>query len=153
MRTKVRFEFYNEVLDRDEVETIWATVIDQDKGFYKLDNIPFFVKSFAADDIVKAERVDKGFPKVVSLIKKSGNSTINIIFLDKDNKEFKKKILKRLNDLGVEYQGLESLINGYCSLNVTKDIDYKLVFDFLTEESGELDFREACIGHPINKKK
>jgi hypothetical protein len=144
---RVRFEFYNHILDRDEVETMYADLVDEKEGFYKLDNIPFFVTGFAADDIVKAEKVDDGLPKVIELIEESGNSTINIFFLDKDNDEYSKKILKELNGLGGEYEGMEGVIKGYYSLNIPKDKDYKTIYNFLTKENGKLDFREACIGH------
>lgn len=146
---RVRFEFYNDILDRDEVETMHADLVDEKEGFYKLDNIPFFVKGFAADDIVKAEKVDDGLPKVTELIEESGNSTINVIFLDKDDEEYKKRILKELNGLGGEYEGMEGVIKGYYSFNIPKDKDYKTIYDFLTKENKKLDFREACIGHKL----
>ena len=146
---RVRFEFYNDILDRDEVETMHADLVDEKEGFYKLDNIPFFVTGFASDDIVKAEKVDDGLPKVTELIEESGNSTINIIFMDKDNEEYKKQILRELNELGGEYEGMEGVVRGYYSLNIPKDKDYKSIYDFLTKESEKLDFREACIGHKL----
>jgi len=148
---RLRFEFYNDILDRDEVETMWADTVDEDKGYYKLDNIPFFVTGYAADDIVKAINVDDGLPKVIELIEESGNSTINIIFLDKENEEYKSRILKELNGLGVEYEGMEGIVKGYYSLNVPKDKDYKIVYDFLKKENEKLDFREACIGHKLSE--
>lgn len=148
---RVRFEFYNDILARDEVETMWAESIDEEKGFFKLDNIPFFVTGFAAGDIVKAIKMDDGLLKVTELIEASGNSTINIIFLDKENEEDKTGILKELNELGAEYEGMEGVIKGYYSLNIPKDKDYKIIYHFLEKESEKLDFREACIGHKLNE--
>jgi len=146
MRAKIRFEFYNQVLEREEVETMWAEVLDDCQGFYKLDNIPFFVTSFATEDIVKAIKVDDGFPKVTGLVKESGNSTINIIFLNNDE-QYKSIILKRLTNLGAEYEGMESLASGYYSLNIPKNVDYRAIYEFLSSENENLDFREACIAH------
>ncbi len=128
---KVRFEFYNDILDRDEVESMHADLVDEEKGLYKLNNIPFFVKGYAADDIVKAEMVDDGLPKVTELIEESGNSTINIIFFEQDKEDYKKRILKELNELGGEYEGMEGMIKGYYSLNIPKDKDYKIIYHFL----------------------
>jgi hypothetical protein len=149
---RVRFEFYNDILDRHEVETMWADVVDEAKGLYKLDNIPFFVTGFASDDIVKAINVDDGLPKVTEVVEESGNSTVNIIFLLKENEEYKKGILTKLNELGAEYEGMEGIVKGYYSLNIPKDKDYKLIYDFLTKERDKLDFREACIGHKMKEE-
>jgi hypothetical protein len=38
---KILFRFYSDVLDEETVETMWASIIDKNKGLYKLDNIPF----------------------------------------------------------------------------------------------------------------
>ena len=37
---KILFQFYSDVLDRETVETMWAVIIDKEKGLYKLDSIP-----------------------------------------------------------------------------------------------------------------
>ena len=146
---RVRFEFFNEVLERDEVETMYAELVDEVNGYYKLDNIPFFVKGFAADDIVKAEKVDDGLPLVTALIEKSGNSTVNIMFLEEDNDAYRTAILQKLKDLGVEYEGMENVIDGYYTLHVPKDKDYHAVIDFLNGELEQLEFREACNGNDV----
>jgi hypothetical protein len=148
MKAKVRFEFYNDVLDRQEVETMWADIVDEAKGIYKLDNIPFFVTSFACGDIVKAKKIDDGFPTVIKLVEESGNSTINITFLSNEQPN-KSDILKNLNDLGVDYEGMESLLPGYYSLNIPQRVNYLAVREFLSSKEDVLDFREACIGHDI----
>lgn len=49
---KILFRFYSDVLGKWTVETLWATAVDVQKGWYRLDNIPFYVKSIASDDIV-----------------------------------------------------------------------------------------------------
>lgn len=146
MTTKVRFEFYNNVLEREETETLWAEVVDEEHGLYKLDNIPFFVTGFAADDVVKAEKVDDGFPKVVGLVEASGNSTIQIIFLKETKDENQHKILHKLTAFGAEYEGMEGVIAGYYSVNIPKDKDYGRILGYLNENKDNLDFREACMG-------
>lgn len=52
---KILFQFHSEIFDEEMVETMWATIIDKDKGLYKLDNIPFYAPLVASDDIVFAE--------------------------------------------------------------------------------------------------
>jgi len=49
---KILFRFHSDVLDEETVETMWATIVDKDKGFYKLDSIPFYAPLVASDDIV-----------------------------------------------------------------------------------------------------
>ena len=147
MITKIRFEFYNEILEREDVETLWAESVDEEKGYYKLANIPFFVKGFAASDIVKAHKVDKGLPKVIELVEASGNSTINVIFFDNQDKEYPEKILKSLQRLGAEYEEIGEMITGYYTLNIPADKPYRAIHNFLMQESDKLDFREACMGH------
>ncbi|WP_256014211.1 DUF4265 domain-containing protein [Desertivirga xinjiangensis] len=94
-------------------------MVDENEGYYKLDNIPFFVTGFAMEDIVKAIKVDDGFPKVTELVKESGNSTINIIFLSNEE-PYKSEILISLTDMGTEYEGMETVVSGYYSLNIPK---------------------------------
>jgi hypothetical protein len=38
---KILFRFYSDVLEEETVETMWAVIMDQEKGLYKLDSIPF----------------------------------------------------------------------------------------------------------------
>ena len=142
---KVSFRFYNDVLDRDEVETLWTDVVDKEKGLYRLNNIPFFVKSFASEDIVHAELINDELV-VTGLVEASGNSTINIIFF---NNEIKEGLLNRILELGADYEGMESVIKGYYSLHIPKDVDYQPIKALLLEmeEKEELSFREACLEH------
>jgi len=52
---KILFRYYSDVLEEETVETMWATIVDQEKGYYKIDNIPFYGSPVASDDIVFAE--------------------------------------------------------------------------------------------------
>jgi len=51
---KILFRFYSTVLEEWTVETMWAQIIDSDRGLYKIDNIPFYA-SITSGDIVFAE--------------------------------------------------------------------------------------------------
>lgn len=39
--TKILFRYYSDLLEDMVVETMWAEIIDLEKGYFKLDNIPF----------------------------------------------------------------------------------------------------------------
>lgn len=38
---KITFKYYSSLLEEITVETMWAEIIDEKKGIYRLDNIPF----------------------------------------------------------------------------------------------------------------
>jgi len=44
---KLTFKFWNDILDEDYVETVWAEIIDEEKGHFQIEKVPFFVKSYA----------------------------------------------------------------------------------------------------------
>ena len=52
---KILFRLFSTILDEIRVETLWAQIVDEAKGLYKLDNIPFHLPLIACDDIIFAE--------------------------------------------------------------------------------------------------
>ncbi len=38
---KILFKYYSDYLEDTVAETMWAQIIDLEKGLFKLDNIPF----------------------------------------------------------------------------------------------------------------
>lgn len=145
---KLTFKFWNDILDEDNyVETVWAEIIDEEKGHFQIENVPFFVKSYSVGDIVFAE-LENDELIVKDLVKESGNSTVNIVFFKTEDKE---KVLKELNDLGCDFEGLESVLPGYYSLNISRKINYEPIKSYLSNLRNEkvLDFREACLAHTI----
>lgn len=81
---KILFRFHSDVLDEETVETMWATIVDKNKGLYKLDSIPFYAPLVASDDIVFAEFDEQEqmltYRKTAEY---SGNSTVQIVLMDK----------------------------------------------------------------------
>lgn len=145
MSTKVKFEFYNTLLERNEVETIYAKLVDEKQMYYQLENIPFFVQGFSFGDIVKVEQCDD-FLKVLHLVKESGNGTLNIIFLDPKNEIYKKGILGNIEELGCGYEGIENVVKGYYTVNIPENKNYENLISLLEKEKNNIDFREAWLG-------
>lgn len=147
---KITFLFWNEILEEDYVERVWAEIIDEEKGHYKLDNIPFFVKGYSDADIVRVEIEDEELV-VKELIEPSGNTTINIIFFENADK---KEALDRLTSFGCEYEGMEKIVTGYYSLNVPELVNYQPIYSLLNELelAEQLRFREACLYHDREEK-
>lgn len=83
---KILFRFFSGVLYEWTVETLWAETVNSEKGYYKIDNIPFYA-AIASGDIVFAEYEDtEGHAVYKKTIECSGNSTIQIVMLDKNIK-------------------------------------------------------------------
>lgn len=120
---KILFQFHSDIFDEEMVETMWATIIDKNKGFFKLDNIPFYVPLVASDDIVFAEFDEQQqmltYRKTVEF---SGNSTVQIVLMDKS---------KDINSIREIFEELgcvtEKVNDGYFSMEVPALVDYKII--------------------------
>jgi hypothetical protein len=140
---KILFRFYSNVLEQETVETMWAIIVDTDKGLYKLDNIPFYGPLVASDDIVFAE-YDEAEQMLTyrKTIEPSGNSIIQVVLMDKS---------KDINDIRKIFKDLgcvsEKVNNGYFSMEVLADKDYKPIKQKLTElEDKEIiGYAEPCL--------
>ncbi|WP_238379273.1 DUF4265 domain-containing protein [Cytophaga hutchinsonii] len=146
---KVLFRFHSNVLDEETVETMWATIVDKEKGFYKLDSIPFYAPYVASDDIVFAEFDDQEqmltYRKTVGY---SGNSTVQIVLIDKS------KDINQIRDLFKELGCVSEKVNeGYFAMEIPSTVDYKNIKKKLVElETQEtIGYAEPCLadGHKL----
>lgn len=142
---KIIFRFWNDILDEDYTERVWAEPVNEKEGHYRIDNIPFFVTSYSDGDIVKVEKEAEELI-VKELVEPSGNTTVNIIFFENANKN---ETLDKLVAYGCEYEGMEKVITGYYTLNVPEAVDYQPIYKLLheLELAEQLSFREACLYH------
>jgi hypothetical protein len=139
---KILFRFYSDVLDEWTVETMWAEIIDKDKGLYKIDNIPFYA-SIASDDIVFAEYdEDEKMLTYRNTFEYSGNSLIQVVVMDKS---------VATNDIRDIFNLLdcksEKFKEGYFVIEILADKDYKPIKEKLTElqDKGIIDYAEPVI--------
>ncbi|MHC0445175.1 DUF4265 domain-containing protein [Flavobacterium sp. 3-218] len=140
---KILFKYYSDYLDEVVSETMWAEIIDLEKGLFKLDNIPFFGPLIATDDLFYAE-FDETEEKFMhrKTIQNSGNSIVQIAILEKGfDKEIIREKLKAINCLS------EALNDTFFAAEIGKDVDYSLVRSLLNEyESKEIiEFAEPCL--------
>jgi len=140
---KILFKYYSDLLEDNVVETMWAEIIDLEKGLFKLDNIPFFGPLIATDDIFFAE-YDEDEKRLVyrKTIESFGNSIIQVIILEKEfDKEIIREKLKAINCLS------EGLNETLFAVEVLRDVDYSLVRSILSEyESKEvIEYAEPCL--------
>lgn len=140
---KILFQFHSDIFDEEMVETMWATIVDKDKGLYKLDNIPFYAPLVASDDIVFAEFDEQQqmltYRKTVEF---SGNSTVQVVLMDN---------LKEINSIREIFENLgclsEKVNEGYFSMEIPASVDYKLIKQKLDElEKNEIiGYAEPCL--------
>ncbi|WP_343694131.1 DUF4265 domain-containing protein [Flavobacterium sp.] len=140
---KIVFKYYSDYLEETVTETMWAEIVDLEKGLFKLDNIPFFGPLIATDDLFYAE-FDENEKRLVykETIENSGNSIVQVIILEKGyDKEIIREKLKAINCLS------EGLNDNFISVEVVRDVDYSIVRSVLNEyESNEIiEYAEPCL--------
>ncbi|WP_394774409.1 DUF4265 domain-containing protein [Flavobacterium sp.] len=140
---KILFKYYSTYLEEIVSETMWAEILDLEKGHFKLDNIPFFGPLIATDDIFRAEYDEnEKFFIHKETIEHSGNSIVQVLILEKEfDKEIIREKLKAINCLS------EALNDTFLAVEVIKNIDYSIVKSVLTEyESNSIiEFTEPCL--------
>lgn len=124
-----------------ETESLWAEAVE---GGFVVRNSPFYATGIAWGDIVSAELRD-GALWHTGLIKASGHSTVQILFLREG--PVRDSVTRHLQSLrcGAEGSDLPNLI----AVDVPSDVSYSEVRTYLEEQesAGILGFREACLGH------
>jgi len=140
---KILFKYYSTYLEEIVSETMWAEIIDEEKGYYKLDNIPFFGPLIATDDIFRAEydEDEKCFIHKET-IENSGNSIVQILILQEGfDKEIIREKLKTINCVS------EALNDTFLAVEIVKSVDYSIVKSLLDEYESlsVIEYAEPCI--------
>ena len=140
---KILFRFYSDVLDEWTVETMWANTVDNDKGLYKIDSIPFYAPLVASDDIVFAEYDDsEQMLTYRKTVEHSGNSTVQVVIMDKAVD------INNIRDIFKDLGCISERVNdGYFSMEVLYDTAYRPIKQKLTvlEEKGTIGYAEPCL--------
>lgn len=126
---KILVRYYSDVLEKIVVETLWAEKIDEKKGLFKIDNIPFYGPEFSCGDIVFAE-YDEDEERITfrKVVENSGNSTIQVVILNE--KIEVENLRNEFKNLGYESEGTGG---NYFVMEVLYKINYKPIFQKLTE--------------------
>lgn len=140
---KILFRFYSDVLDQWTVETMWAEIVDTEKGHYKLDNIPFYAPLVASDDIVRAEYDDSELMLTYrETVRPSGNSNITVVIL---NKAWE---INNVRDLFADLGCVSERANdAYFAMEVPSNIDYAPIKRKLEqlEKDRVISYAEPCL--------
>jgi len=140
---KILFRFHSDISDEEMVETMWATIVDKDKGLYKLDNIPFYAPLVASDDIVFAEFDEQ--EQMLTYRKTenySGNSTVQVVLMDKSLN------INSIRDMFEKLGCVSEKVNeGYFSMEIPASVDYKPVKLKLDEMEAKeiIGYAEPCL--------
>jgi len=126
---KITFKYYSNILEEEVVETMWCEIIDESKGIYKLDNIPFYGPLIASDDIFYAQFDDNEEELVFrEVIESSGNSVVQVVILKED---FDKEIIrKEVFELGCESEGIN---DNFFVIEIPIDVNYNSLKKILDE--------------------
>lgn len=116
------------------VETLWAIPLGGDR--YRLDNSPFYAYGVSWQDTVFAPiDVQEGLPTFQSMIAKSGNRTVRIIFdppVSPGNAS--DQVLQGLVTLGCSYEGANP---GYMSVNIPPGVELQQVRSYLVQHDAQ----------------
>ncbi|SHL41134.1 DUF4265 domain-containing protein [Flavobacterium chilense] len=140
---KIVFKYYSTYLEEVVTETMWAEIIDLEKGYFKLDNIPFFGPLIATDDIFRAE-YDENEKYFIhrETIENSGNSIVQVLILEEGfDKEIIREKLKAIDCIS------EGLNDTFFAVEITRNVDYALVKNLLNEYESQaaIEFAEPCL--------
>jgi hypothetical protein len=128
---------------------MWATIVDKDKGFYKLDSIPLYAPLVASDDIVFAEFDNQEQMLTYGkTIEYSGNSTVQIVLMDKS------KDINQIRDLLKELGCVSEKVNeGYFSMEIPSSVNYKDIKNKLNEleKQETIGYAESCLADEHRK--
>lgn len=139
---KILFRFYSEILNEESTETMSAEIVDEEKGYFKLDNIPFYVPKIASGDIIWAEfKTMDGMLTYRKTIQSSGNSTIHVIMV---NDKYEADLIRKI----FENHGCRSdKVNNYFALEIPATMDYLPIKHKLDKLKSDqiLDYAESCL--------
>lgn len=111
-----------------DVETLWAVPLGEDR--YQLANSPFYAYDVSWEDIVFAPFSDAdGMPTFESVVVKSGNRTVRIIFdppVASGNPA--DAVVQGLVSLGCSYEGANAC---YLSVSIPAAVDLQAVCAYL----------------------
>jgi hypothetical protein len=126
---KVLFRVPNED-DTAEVETLWAYDLGSDR--YKLDNLPYYAYGVSCDDIVLAPFDEyEEFPTFQSVVSKSGNRTIRIIFdvpVEPGNES--EGLVNKLVSLGCHFEGANKK---FIVINIPPSVELTTVAELVND--------------------
>ncbi|MGW2056285.1 DUF4265 domain-containing protein [Streptomyces sp. NPDC001840] len=127
-------------------ERLWAVPVDAD--LVRIDNVPWFVRDLALNDIVRTRVDARGTLEAVRKISWSGNCTVRIIPYEAGRFSGDSQgVIDIFSPLGVQAEGIEQF--GMIALSVPPSADIPSIKGLLIRgsEADWWDYEESCIGN------
>jgi hypothetical protein len=141
---KILFRFVSNITDEVHVETMWAILVDKNKGHYRIDSIPFYGPLVNSDDIVLAE-FDQQEEMLTyrNTVKSSGNSTVQVLMNNGNEIELARNELKELGCTS------EKMNPSFFTLEIPIGVNYKEIKLVLDRKSieGIFEYAEPCLSN------
>jgi len=104
-------------------ENIWC---EEEEGFFRIKNIPFFLENIAYGDLVKIKKVGKDTYTIDKVIEKSTHSTIWIYFCEDC---IVKDVLNKIKKIGCGVEG--GVVDNYYAVNAPDSNNLGKLYDVL----------------------
>lgn len=122
-----------------EIESVWAVPVENG---YQIDNVPFYAKEVAYNDIVSAEPDGDGMLRFTGLVSASGHSTVRLWFA---NEADVAQVRNAFRGMGCSSElDLSRLV----AVDIPLSVPYERVRTYLDqqESAGIFEYEEACLG-------
>jgi hypothetical protein len=140
---KILFRFFSDILKEQMMETIWADTVDESRGYYRLDSLPFYVPSVATDDVVHAQYDDsEEMLTYLETVKPSGNSIVWVVITGEQSD------IDDVIDYFDEMDCLsEALSDRYFAMEIKAETNFLQVKDRLNElrSAGIIEYTVPCL--------
>ncbi|MDI3291178.1 DUF4265 domain-containing protein [Polyangium sp. 15x6] len=135
---KILFDVENEDGTVD-LESLWAVPVSNG---YRIDNIPFYARGVACNDIVAASPDEDGMLHFSGLITASGHSTVRLWFRDEADVPVVRDYLRRMGCAS------ESDLPRLVAVDIPPTVPYDALRKFLDEQeaAGVFEYEEGCLG-------
>ena len=136
-RVKILFDFEED--GRIQVESMWAVPVENG---YRIDNIPFYAREVACEDIVSADLDSDGALHFVAIVEASGHSTVRLLFA---NEKDAIEVRESLRNMGCPS---ELDLPRLAAVDIPPSIPYGRILAYLDqlEREAVLEYEEACLG-------
>jgi hypothetical protein len=125
-----------------DLESLWAIPVSNG---YRIDNIPFYARGVACNDIVAATPDEGGMLRFSGLVTASGHSTVRLWFEDEADVPVVREHLRQM--------GCESELDlpRLAAVDIPPTIPYNAVRRFLDEQAaaGVFEYEEGCLGQAL----
>ncbi|MDI1436455.1 DUF4265 domain-containing protein [Polyangium sorediatum] len=125
-----------------DLESLWAIPVSNG---YRIDNIPFYARGVACNDIVAATPDEGGMLRFSGLVTASGHSTVRLWFEDEADVPV---VREQLRQMGCESElDLPRLV----AVDIPPAVSYKDVRKFLEQQEAArvFEYEEGCLGHAL----